>query len=381
MKNFFQNIGVWNIVETGYTEPIEGKELSSDAVKELEKNRQLDCKAMYYLNTQVQLHVAKKFIHAKSAKEAWTILVNSNRGAANVRKIRLQELRRQFELAQMKSTESVKDFIGTIKEIVNDMESNGENLEEVRVVEKVLRSLTTKFHTKKTVLEATKDLDNLSLDELEGELLTYEISLNQQTSDTVEEVLQAKVDHPKGKEGVNRMDTNQRGQNFRGRERGGKGNFRGRGRGNYSYQPRNNFNGDQENSQQQSQRNNFQRRDRSNVQCYNCGKIGHYQSECWSNEEVYAKVAENSCDREETLLFSSSTSEESMKNDWFIDSGCRNHMCGKKEMFSDLDESFHASVRFGNNEKVPVLGKGKIRIILQDGSSNYISDVFYVPSL
>ena len=159
MKNFFHNIGVWNIVETGYTEPVEGIELSSDAVKELERNRQLDCKAMYYLNTQVQLHVAKKFIHAKSAKEAWTILVNSNRGAANVRKIRLQELRRQFELAQMKSTESVKDFIGTIKEIVNDMESNGENLEEVRVVEKVLRSLTAKFHTKKTVLEATKDLD------------------------------------------------------------------------------------------------------------------------------------------------------------------------------------------------------------------------------
>ena len=200
----------------------------------------------------------------------------------------------------MKST-LVKNFIGTIKEIVNDMESNGENLEEVRVVEKVLRSLTAKFHTKKTVLEATKDLDNLSLAELEGELLTYEMSLNQQPSDTVEEVLQAKVDHPKEKEEVNRMDTNQRGQNFRGRGRGGRGNFRGRGRGNYSYQPRNNFNGDQENSQQQSQRNNFQRRDRSNVQCYNCGKIGHYQNECWSNKEVHAKGAENSSDREETF--------------------------------------------------------------------------------
>ncbi|XP_071940242.1 uncharacterized protein [Coffea arabica] len=227
----------------------------------------------------------------------------------------------------MKSTESVKDFIGTIKEIVNDMESNSENLEEVRVVKKVLRSLTAKFHTKKTVLEATKDLDNLSLAELEGELLTYEMFLNQQPSDKVEEVLQAKVDRPKGKEEVNHMDTNQ------------------------------------------------------NVQCYNCGKIGHYQNECWSNKEVHAKVAENCSDREETLLFSSSTSKESMKNDWFIDSGCSNHMCGKKEMFSYLDESFHASMRFGNDEKVSVLGKGKIRIILQDRSSNFISDIFCVPSL
>ncbi|XP_027096096.1 uncharacterized protein [Coffea arabica] len=282
---------------------------------------------MYYLNTQVQLHVAKKFIHSKSAKEAWTILVNSNRGAANVRKIKLQELRRQFELAQMKSMESIKDFIGTIKEIVNDMVSNGENLKEVRVVEKVLRSLTAKFHTKKMVLEATKDLDNLSLVELEGELLTYEMFLNQQPLDTVEEVIQAKVDNLKGKEEVNHMDTNQRNQNLRGRGCGGRGNFHGHGR------------------------------------------------------ELHAKVAENSSDREETLLLSSSIAGESMKNDWFIDSGCSNHMYDKKEMFSNLDESFHAFVRFGNNEKVSDLRKGKIRIILQDGSSNFSFDVLYVPSL
>ena len=40
-------------------------------------------------------------------------------------------------------------------------------MEEVRVVEKVLQSLTTKLHTKKMVLEAAEDLDILSLAELE----------------------------------------------------------------------------------------------------------------------------------------------------------------------------------------------------------------------
>lgn len=56
-------------------------------------------------------------------------------------------------------------------------------------------------------------------------------------------------------------------------------------------------------------------------------------------------------------------------------------MCGKKEMFSELDESFVSEVKFGNDTKVPVMGKGKISIQLKDGSMNLISDVLYVPSL
>nr|XP_027067693.1 uncharacterized protein LOC113693337 [Coffea arabica] len=294
-----------------------------------------------------------------------------------MRKIRLQELRRQFELVQMKSTESVKDFIGTIKEIVNDMESNGKNLEEVRVVEKVMRSLTAKFHTKKAVLEATKDLDNLSLAELEGELLTYEMSLNQQPLDTVEEMLQAKEDHPKGKEEVNRIDTNQRGQNFRGRGHGGRGNFRGHGRGNFLTNPEIILIGIRKTINRKVKEIIF--KCVIDLMCnviivvklviirMNVGPIKRYMLKGLKIVVIERRP-------------SSSTAEESMKNDWFIDSSYSNHICGKKEMFFDLDESFDASVRFENNEKVHVLGKGKIRIILQDGSSNYISDVFYVPS-
>nr|XP_027124765.1 uncharacterized protein LOC113741433 [Coffea arabica] len=45
------------------------------------------------------------------------------------------------------------------------------------------------------------------------------------------------------------------------------------------------------------------------------GALSGAQNECWSNKEMHAKVAENSSDREKTLLFCSSTSEESMKND------------------------------------------------------------------
>ena len=53
MKNFFKNIRVLNIIQKGFMEPIEGTELSRDAVEQLERNRQLNYKALYYLHTQV----------------------------------------------------------------------------------------------------------------------------------------------------------------------------------------------------------------------------------------------------------------------------------------------------------------------------------------
>ena len=56
------------------------------------------------------------------------------------------------------------------------MESNSEKLEDVRIVEKVLQSLATKFYTKKMILEVTKNLDTLYLDELEGVLFSFLIS-------------------------------------------------------------------------------------------------------------------------------------------------------------------------------------------------------------
>lgn len=49
--------------------------------------------------------------------------------------------------------------------------------------------------------------------------------------------------------------------------------------------------------------------------------------------------------------------ESSKEELWFLDSGCNNHMCGKKEFFSMLDESFNTSVKLGDNSSMAVRGK------------------------
>lgn len=47
-------------------------------------------------------------------------------------------------------------------------------------------------------------------------------------------------------------------------------------------------------------------------------------------------------------------------------------------MFSKLDESFHTSIKFGDDTRLSVMGKGNISI---QKSKCYLSDVFYIPGL
>ncbi|WJZ85633.1 hypothetical protein VitviT2T_005156 [Vitis vinifera] len=61
--------------------------------------------------------------------------------------------------------------------IVNKLEALGKTFTEVEKVMKILRSLPRKWETKVTAIQEAKDLTKLSLEELIGSLMTYEIEL------------------------------------------------------------------------------------------------------------------------------------------------------------------------------------------------------------
>ena len=65
---------------------------------------------------------------------------------------------------------------------------------------------------------------------------------------------------------------------------------------------------------------------------------------------------------------------------WFLDSGCSNHMCGKRDMFFHFDSSFRESVKMGNDFCLRVQGKGRVRMEV-NGIVHVITDVFFVPEL
>jgi gag-polypeptide of LTR copia-type len=107
-------------------------------------------------------------------KDAWEILRNSVVGAEKVKKVRLQTLRAEFESIVMKEGESIGDYLTRILAVVNQMKSFGEKIEDVRVVEKILRSLNVKFNHVVVTIEESKDIDSIMVDELNESLVTQE---------------------------------------------------------------------------------------------------------------------------------------------------------------------------------------------------------------
>ncbi|XP_060174458.1 uncharacterized protein LOC132605275 [Lycium barbarum] len=88
----------------------------------------------------------------------------------------------------MKPGESVSVYFSRTMAIANKMRIHGERLEDVTIVEKILRSMLPKFNFVICSIEESKDLDTLSLDELKNSLMVHEQKLVQR--DAEEQALQ-----------------------------------------------------------------------------------------------------------------------------------------------------------------------------------------------
>ena len=135
----------------------------------------------------------EKVADATMSKEAWEILQNSFQGVDKVKKVRLQSLRGDFEAICMKESESISDYCSRVKAIMNQMKRYRDKIEDVRAVEKILRSLTPKFDYVVCVIKKSKDLDSMTLEELEGSLQAHEDKIKRRQDKLLEQALKVKV--------------------------------------------------------------------------------------------------------------------------------------------------------------------------------------------
>jgi hypothetical protein len=113
MKVIFGYQDVWEIIINGLENlSNNATDTQKSAFKELKKK---DCKALFILHQCVDAANFEKIAHATCAKDAWKILENSYEGAAKLKKVRLQILRRQYELLQMEGNEEVTKFFTVCK--------------------------------------------------------------------------------------------------------------------------------------------------------------------------------------------------------------------------------------------------------------------------
>jgi len=205
----------------------------------------------------------------------------------------------------MKVAESVNDYFGRTLIIANKMRIHGESMKDVVIIEKILRSMTLKYDYVVCFIEESNDLDILSIDELQSSLLVYEQRISRHVV-IEEQALQMTYGAQQGGRDGGR-------NNYHGRERG-------RGRGRFGF-------------------------DKTTIECYNCGELGHFQWECPRKaRDQKANYAET---KEEMLLMAHVTLQQAeTKHIWFLDSGCSNHMCGQRDIFSHFDSNFRESVRW-----------------------------------
>lgn len=74
----------------------------------------------------------------------------------------------------MKVGETTAVYSIRVQTVVNQMKLIGEKLDDERVREKILWSLTPKFEYVVTAIEKSKDLSAISIEELMGSLRAYE---------------------------------------------------------------------------------------------------------------------------------------------------------------------------------------------------------------
>ena len=68
---------------------------------------------------------------------------------------------------------SVTDYFARVMIIANNLRNLGEDMQDVQVVEKVLRTLSEKFNYVVCSIEESKDIQSLSIDELQSSLLVH----------------------------------------------------------------------------------------------------------------------------------------------------------------------------------------------------------------
>ena len=88
-----------------------------------------------------------------TAKTIWDKIILSYEGDAKVKSAKLQTLIIQYENLKMDNEESIANLFLHLDDIINRMRNLGETITESTLVEKVLRSLTTKFESKVFALE------------------------------------------------------------------------------------------------------------------------------------------------------------------------------------------------------------------------------------
>ncbi|XP_020254172.1 uncharacterized protein LOC109831249 [Asparagus officinalis] len=309
MKVYMQAQGVWDAVEA------EGR---------VDNRRDKIALAAIYqgVNDEILLLLAEKTM----AKDVWTALKSMYMGADRVTRAKLQKLKMEFEALRMREGESVDEFTVWLNTVVSKMHAMGEKMDDIAVVEKVLRAITPKFLQIASTLEQFGDLSEMTAEEVFGRLKAHEERLRDFGDTKGEHALLIRAEWE-------------------------------------SKKPK------------KEDRAHFAEKQHDDEPALLLTEV--CESLYMTQEE-----GEKMMFHEENMKPRLSSEELVFETDiWYLDTGASNHMTGCKKKFSDLDEKVCGRVKFGNGSIVEIQGSGTIMLQCQNGEHKLLANVYYIPKL
>ncbi|XP_050141089.1 uncharacterized protein LOC126617062 [Malus sylvestris] len=147
-----------------------------------------NARALGIIQNAVFDQIFPRIANAETTKMAWDLLYGEYHGGDQVRSVKLQNLRCEFEYARMCDNEPLSGYLTRLNEFINQMKTFGEILPNERFVQKVLISLSKPYDHICLVIENTKCLETVELQEVVAILKSQEQQFDLHTVDTIERV-------------------------------------------------------------------------------------------------------------------------------------------------------------------------------------------------
>src|SRR3954470_10606849 len=138
---------------------------------------QTNAKAMNALFCALERNEFNRVSNCQTAHEIWYILEVTHEGTTRVKESKISVLVHKFELFTMNEGESIKDMYTRFTDITNSLIGLGKTYSDIKLVRKILLAPTSDWEKKVTAIEEANDLSTLSVENLIGNLMAYEVNL------------------------------------------------------------------------------------------------------------------------------------------------------------------------------------------------------------
>ncbi|GJR56347.1 hypothetical protein Tco_1406868 [Tanacetum coccineum] len=171
--------------ETKLDEVIPFEKQTDDLKKKLVKNNE----AKMVVHNALPRKEYERIFMCNTTKEIWKTLLITHQGNIQVKDNKIDLLVQQYEQFVISKDKSIDSDFARFNTIITSLKALDEGYSSKNYVRKFLRALHHKWRAKVMVIEESKDLTSLSLDELIGNLKVHEMIIKKDS-----EIVKAKVE-------------------------------------------------------------------------------------------------------------------------------------------------------------------------------------------